>query len=1053
MSAPALAGAGPPTVRIRGTAYPVLLPRLRDPRLHLAAVIVTLQVLGQTAFGFRLSIAQILVALGTCAALEVAIAFRRQRVIMWPASALLTGNGVAFVLRVPGTEHGDWWSLRGAWIFAATAAVGLLSKHLIRAGGGHVFNPSNIGLVLCFLVLGADRAEPLDFWWSPLSPWLALALVVIVLGGLAILSRLRLLGIALTFWLTFAAGLAVVAAAGHAMTARWHLGPVTGRSFWWILVTSPEVLVFLFFMITDPRTVPVGSGARRAYAAAVAVLATLLIAPQRTEYASKVALLGALALVCLARPFVPLLARGALAERVRAALRRPRVARCGALAGAAAFAGLLVAVGLPARPGPAQASVAGPATSLPAVTVAPSRGVATAIDARTSARIARDLLADLRLYADALRTRDPRRATAAGSPDWLAGVRAQIRAAAGSTIAVPRYAIERLRLQLRPGRGQGPPIVVASLAGTLAEATYAGTPARLLDAGTPRPITRTVELALQDGRFRIVRMAALGAGTAVAAPTVSARLARAAAAGFAGVRVRDVAREVGLDFRQGAFRFGVSADPVAMMGTGLCWIDYDGDGWLDLFVVNSYANADIGVWDRRGGLPRTALFHNVRGRFVDVSRAAHADLPLHGTGCVAADLNGDGRTDLYVSTGADDKLLWNDGDGTFSEGARAAGVVSFGWHSGAAVADVNLDGRPDLFVAGYTDVNAPVPASMAGFPTNHAAVRDLLFLNEGTGPTGRARFREVGVQAGLESTRLEHGLGAVFTDVNGDGRPDLYVANDEDPNRLYLNEPRRDGLGFRFVERAAAEGVADPNAGMGVAAADVNGDGRPDLFVSNNRRQEHAAFWSRRGGGRLYADARPGFAAAFGGRYAGWGAAWVDLDRDGHLDLVLANGNIPVTNLRRDAGPVQVLENLAGEGLAGRFADAGRVIGLDRLPRIDGRGVAAADFDNDGSVEVAVSSVGGRLLLLKATGARGHWLEVALQGFHPGAVVTAVLPDGRRLTREVQAGSSYLSSEDPRLAFGLGSATRVRALVVRYPDGRTTRLRDVAVDRILRIGG
>ena len=159
MSAPALV-AQAPTVRIRGTAYPVLLPKLRDPRLHLAGVIVTLQVLGQTAFDFDLSIAQILVALGTCAVLEVSIAFRRQRVIMWPASALLTGNGVAFVLRVPGTEHGDWWSLNGWWIFAGTAAVALLSKHLIVHRGRHVFNPSNFGLVLCFLAARPRAGRP-----------------------------------------------------------------------------------------------------------------------------------------------------------------------------------------------------------------------------------------------------------------------------------------------------------------------------------------------------------------------------------------------------------------------------------------------------------------------------------------------------------------------------------------------------------------------------------------------------------------------------------------------------------------------------------------------------------------------------------------------------------------------------------------------------------------------------------------------------------------------------------------------------------------------------
>src|SRR5918994_3879013 len=142
-----------PTPRIRGTCYPVLLPKRSDPRLHLAAVIVSLQVLGQVAFDFRLSIAQILVSLLTCAVLEVGIAFRRQHVILWPASALLTGNGVAFILRVPGTEHGDWWSMHGWWIFAGTAAVSLLSKHLIRFRGNHVFNPSNFGLVVCFLVL------------------------------------------------------------------------------------------------------------------------------------------------------------------------------------------------------------------------------------------------------------------------------------------------------------------------------------------------------------------------------------------------------------------------------------------------------------------------------------------------------------------------------------------------------------------------------------------------------------------------------------------------------------------------------------------------------------------------------------------------------------------------------------------------------------------------------------------------------------------------------------------------------------------------------------
>src|SRR5437868_2773617 len=216
----------------------VVLPKPNDPRLHLAAVITTLQVLGQAAFHFRVSIAQILLSVATCALLEIAITFRKQRALIWPASAMLTGNGVAFVLRVPGTSHGDWWSTKGWWIFAGASAISLLSKYLIRWRGSHIFNPSNFGLVLCFLVLGSDRAEPLDFWWGPMSPWMALALAIIVVGGLAILLRLKLLGLAVGFWFAFAASIAVVAFTGHAMMARWHLGPVTSRYFWWVLVTS-----------------------------------------------------------------------------------------------------------------------------------------------------------------------------------------------------------------------------------------------------------------------------------------------------------------------------------------------------------------------------------------------------------------------------------------------------------------------------------------------------------------------------------------------------------------------------------------------------------------------------------------------------------------------------------------------------------------------------------------------------------------------------------------------------------------------------------------------
>ncbi len=338
-----------------------MLPTLRDPRLHLAAVIVSLQVLGQVAFEFRLSIAQILVAVLVCAVLELAIVFRRERVIMWPASALLTGNGVAFVLRVPGTEHGDWWSLHGWWIFAGTAALALLSKYLIRYRGRHVFNPSNIGLVVVFLALGPERADPLDLWWGPMSPWLALALAIIVAGGFAILGRLRLLGIAVGFWLAFAARAAVLAASGHEMTARWHVGPVTGWEFWRVLVFSPEILVFLFFMITDPKTIPAGRAGRRAYAIGIGLLAVLLIAPFSTEFATKVAVLGALALACAARPpLVWLRSRTRLSTPPTHRISRAAASRAAlvltALVAAASFSGLVVLAGIPARSGAEAAS-------------------------------------------------------------------------------------------------------------------------------------------------------------------------------------------------------------------------------------------------------------------------------------------------------------------------------------------------------------------------------------------------------------------------------------------------------------------------------------------------------------------------------------------------------------------------------------------------------------------------------------------------------------------------------------------------------------------------
>jgi hypothetical protein len=303
---PAAAPARAParTLSIGGTAYPLILPSIRDPRLHVAAVIITVHVLGQVGLGFWVSVPQILAAILNCASLEIGITFYQSRAFVWPASAMLTGSGVALILRVVGTPPGQPWSTYGWYVFAVVAGLSLLSKYVIRYRGTHVFNPSNVGLVVAFLVLGSARAEPLDFWWAPLNAWMLAAYVVITVGGLLITRRLHLLALAAAFWITLALGLGILAASGHSMVARWAFEPVTGFDYWRVIVTSPEVLIFLFFMITDPKTVPTGQVGRVAFGALVAVVSVLLMAPQTDEFGTKVALLSGLVVMCAARPLL-----------------------------------------------------------------------------------------------------------------------------------------------------------------------------------------------------------------------------------------------------------------------------------------------------------------------------------------------------------------------------------------------------------------------------------------------------------------------------------------------------------------------------------------------------------------------------------------------------------------------------------------------------------------------------------------------------------------------------------------------------------------------------
>ncbi len=292
------------TLTLGASTYPVILPSTRDPRLHVAAVIITIHVLGQVGLGFAVSVPQILAAILTCAVIEVALTFRQSRSFVWPASAMLTGSGVALILRVVGTPPNQPWTLDGWYVFAAVAGFSLLTKYVIKYRGAHVFNPSNLGLVVAFVVLGSTRVEPLDFWWGPLDVWMITAYAVILAGGLLITRRLHLLALAATFWIALSVGTGVLAGSGHCMTTNWAFGPVCGFDFWRVIVTSPEVLIFLFFMITDPKTTPSGQIGRVIFGALVAAASVFLMAPQTNEFGTKVGLLAGLVVICAVRPLL-----------------------------------------------------------------------------------------------------------------------------------------------------------------------------------------------------------------------------------------------------------------------------------------------------------------------------------------------------------------------------------------------------------------------------------------------------------------------------------------------------------------------------------------------------------------------------------------------------------------------------------------------------------------------------------------------------------------------------------------------------------------------------
>jgi hypothetical protein len=481
-------------------------------------------------------------------------------------------------------------------------------------------------------------------------------------------------------------------------------------------------------------------------------------------------------------------------------------------------------------------------------------------------------------------------------------------------------------------------------------------------------------------------------------------------------------------------------------GTGVAAFDYDNDGWLDAFIANGTTLEGF----PRGQEPTSHLYRNKRdGTFEDVTSRAGLALVGWGQGACAGDYDNDGWTDLFVTFWGTNRLFRNHGDGTFVETTKPAGLETtrVRWGAGCAFLDYDRDGKLDLFAANYIDFDlatSPVPESglcrykglpVACGPPGLPGGKNLLYRNRGDGT-----FADASAASGITKAHGTYALGVSTLDFDDDGWVDLYVANDSNPSALYRNN--RDGT---FTDIGVAAGCAysqdgKPQAGMGVAVGDYNRDGRMDIFKTNFA-GDTSTLYANNGSG-LCEDRT--FASGFGRntRWLGWGVAFLDLDLDGWQDLFLVNGHVypEVEQLKSEAGYRQrkVVYRNRGDG---RFDDVTEQLGPPvTVPRA-GRGAAFADFDNDGDVDVLVSNVHDTPELYRLDQREPRtWAALQLVGVASnrsaiGARVR-ITAGGVTQVSEVRGGGSYYSQNDLRVHFGLGGATSLERVEVRWPAGR-----------------
>jgi enediyne biosynthesis protein E4 len=526
----------------------------------------------------------------------------------------------------------------------------------------------------------------------------------------------------------------------------------------------------------------------------------------------------------------------------------------------------------------------------------------------------------------------------------------------------------------------------------------------------------------------------------------------------------DISRQAGLTSWKYNGGTAAKALIVESLGGGVALLDYDNDGWLDIYLVNGM------TYDALGGkapLPHAALFHNNHdGTFTNVAEKAGVTNDRWGVGVAVGDFDNDGWPDLYVTNVGKNRLYHNNHDGTFTDVAEKAGVTVGTWSTGPTFGDYDGDGKLDLFVPGYAyyDFNDPPAAGSKWVVSNFCQYRgvsvfcgprglkgehDHLFHNNGDGT-----FTDVSVKAGVADAPGYFGLTAVFADLNGDGRPDLLVADDSTPNYLYRNNGDGTFEDLSFESGYAVNGEGRDTASMGIALGDYENKGRLDIL--NTTFSDDYKVLYRNEGDLSFTDvSRDAGLAVVTVPFLSWGDGFIDYDNDGWKDIFIASGHVYPEVDRHDWGTSFAERPLLFRNVSGKkFELVPAVKGTGLAVVIPARGAAFGDLFNDGKIDVVLNNVDAPPTLLRnVDDDRHHWIELRLLGGSKsprdavGATVYLTSPNQTQ-RGDVLSGGSFASSNDFRIHFGLGDASTVNAIEIHWPSGTREKIRVAAVDRI-----